>query len=53
MISECIFQEKGEDAFLCGILHDIGMIVEDQTKHDLFIQGCRACDAATVIPEPL
>jgi putative nucleotidyltransferase with HDIG domain len=44
MISERIFQEKGEDAFLCGILHDIGMIVEDQTQHDLFMQCCRACD---------
>jgi putative nucleotidyltransferase with HDIG domain len=36
MISERIFGQNGEDAFLCGILHDIGMIVEDQTAHDLF-----------------
>ena len=40
MISERIFEQKGEDAFLCGILHDIGMIVEDQVVEDLFLQVC-------------
>jgi putative nucleotidyltransferase with HDIG domain len=44
MISERIFQVKGEDAFLCGILHDIGIIVEDQTRHELFIQCCQTYD---------
>jgi putative nucleotidyltransferase with HDIG domain len=42
MISERIFEQKGEDAFLCGILHDIGMIVEDQVANDLFIKSCKA-----------
>jgi putative nucleotidyltransferase with HDIG domain len=46
MIAERIFQQKGEDAFLCGILHDIGMIVEDQANHALFIQCCKAYDPA-------
>ena len=41
MISERIFSQKGEDAFLCGILHDIGMIVEDQVAQDLLIQVCK------------
>ena len=41
MISERIFTQAGEDAFLCGILHDIGMIVEDQVEHDLFLQACK------------
>jgi putative nucleotidyltransferase with HDIG domain len=36
MIVERIFGLRGEDAFLCGILHDIGMIVEDQTAPELF-----------------
>jgi len=36
MLMERIFGLNGEDAFLCGILHDIGMIVEDQTTPDLF-----------------
>ena len=44
MISERLFEQKGEDAFLCGILHDIGMIIEDQVVNDLFEQACRAYD---------
>jgi HD-like signal output (HDOD) protein len=44
MISERIFEKKGEDAFLCGILHDIGMIIEDQVAKDLFVQTCEAYD---------
>lgn len=38
MISERIFGQRGEDAFLCGILHDIGVIVEDQTVPELFAE---------------
>ncbi len=44
MIMERIFGLNGEDAFLCGILHDIGMIVEDQTAPDLFSQVCNTYD---------
>ncbi|HIJ57586.1 MAG TPA: HDOD domain-containing protein [Deltaproteobacteria bacterium] len=40
MISERIFGSEGDDAYLCGILHDIGMIVEDQAAPDLFIKAC-------------
>ena len=36
IIVERIFGQRGEDAFLCGILHDIGLIVEDQTAPELF-----------------
>lgn len=36
MVSERIFNKKGENAFLCGILHDIGMIIEDQVEPGLF-----------------
>jgi len=51
MISERIFGQNGENAFLCGILHDIGMIVEDQTAHDLFNHACKAYaqDSGTII----
>ena len=42
MISERIAGQMGEDTFLCGILHDIGMILEDQLAHDLFLQACKA-----------
>lgn len=44
MIMERIFGLNGEDAFLCGILHDIGMIIEDQTAPDLFYRVCNTCD---------
>ena len=51
MISERIMGQKGEDAFLCGILHDIGMVVEDQVEHELLIQACSAfqSDSKTII----
>ena len=42
MISERIFEQQGEDAFLAGTLHDIGMIVEVQVVRDLFLQVCEA-----------
>ena len=45
MITERIFQQKGEDAFLCGILHDIGLILEDQMEHALFAQSLDAWQA--------
>ena len=41
MISERIFRRAGDDAYLCGILHDIGMIVEDQVAQDLFLETCK------------
>jgi HD-like signal output (HDOD) protein len=44
MISERIFGQKGEDAFLCSILHDIGMIVQDQVTRDRFVHTCSTYD---------
>lgn len=40
MISERVFAQKGEDAFLCGLLHDIGLIVEDQAASYQFETFC-------------
>ncbi len=40
MISERIFGKIGEDVYLCGLLHDIGLIVEDQIVHKLIVQVC-------------
>lgn len=42
MITERILGKMGEDIFLCGILHDIGMIIEYQLAEDLFLQTCKA-----------
>ena len=36
MISERIFSIKSEDSFICGILHDIGLIIEYQLENKLF-----------------
>ena len=44
MISERIFIEKGEDAFLCGILHDIGLIVQYQVAPEKFMEFCNSFD---------
>lgn len=41
MICERIFGKSGENAFLCGILHDVGIIVEHQVEPDLFQQVCQ------------
>ncbi len=45
MISERIFSKKAEDVFLCGVLHDIGIIVEDQVASEQFIQAYNANQA--------
>lgn len=42
MISEKIFGDNGEDAFLCGLLHDIGLIIEEQLEPELFITMLQA-----------
>lgn len=36
MIAEQIFEQKGEDAFLCGLMHDVGLMVEFQAEPELF-----------------
>nr|WP_321401795.1 HDOD domain-containing protein [uncultured Desulfobacter sp.] len=40
MVAERIFVQKGEDDFLCGILHDVGLIVEDQVAPQKFKEFC-------------
>lgn len=38
MIAERIFTLNGDDAYLCGILHDIGLIVEMAGDQETFLQ---------------
>jgi putative nucleotidyltransferase with HDIG domain len=47
MISERVFGRRGEDAYLCGILHDIGLIIEDQTVPELFASACKSLSVAS------
>jgi HD-like signal output (HDOD) protein len=44
MIAERIFEQKGEDAFLCGILHDFGLIVENHVIPKKFQKLCLTFD---------
>jgi len=44
MIAERIFEINGDDAYLCGILHDFGLIVESQVEPEKFFAACEACD---------
>ncbi len=51
MISERIFGIQGDNAYLCGILHDVGLIVEDQVRHDLFREACGNLAPDSYLPE--
>lgn len=42
MIAERIFETNGDDAYLCGILHDFGLIVESQVEPEKFFAVCEA-----------
>ncbi|MDH5298768.1 MAG: HDOD domain-containing protein [Desulfobulbaceae bacterium] len=46
MIAKRLFGLEGEDVFLAGILHDIGLVVEDQLAGDLLQKACAAYDPA-------
>ncbi len=43
MVAERIFAINGDDAFLCGILHDFGLLVEEQVKCEEFYALCTTC----------
>lgn len=49
MVAERIFGVNGDDAYLAGILHDFGIIVEDQTAPEKFIDICRDCTSTTMM----
>lgn len=40
MVAERIFSLNGDDAFLCGILHDFGLLVEEQLHPKEFSKIC-------------
>ncbi len=51
MLAERIFAINGDDAYLCGILHDFGLIVEEQVAFEDFLKACEACGASDSLPE--
>ena len=44
MIAKRIFGQEGEDVFLAGIIHDVGLIVEDQLVGELLQEACSNYD---------
>jgi HD-like signal output (HDOD) protein len=51
MVAERIFGINGDDAYLCGILHDFGLIVEEQVAESNFLKACEASQKAGPLPE--
>lgn len=47
MIAERIFGINGDDAFLCGILHDFGLLVEEQVRREDFYKLCSSCTSSS------
>jgi HD-like signal output (HDOD) protein len=51
MLAERIFAINGDNPYLCGILHDFGLIVEEQVAEKDFFEACKACGTAGSMPE--
>ncbi len=51
MIAERIFGINGDDAYLCGILHDFGLLVEEQIERDAFYLICEKCKSSSNLVE--
>ncbi len=51
MVAERIFGINGDDAFLCGMLHDFGLLVEEQVEQKEFHGICAACRSTTDLIE--
>jgi HD-like signal output (HDOD) protein len=47
MVAERIFGINGDDAFLCGILHDFGLLVEEQVERQAFHGICTSCSSTS------
>lgn len=47
MVAERIFGINGDDAYLTGILHDFGIIVEDQVEPDTFLKICGGASSSS------
>lgn len=43
LVAERIFAQNGDDAFLCGILHDFGLVVEEQVAGPALQRICGSC----------
>ncbi len=51
MIAERIFAINGDDAYLSGILHDFGLIIEEQVYPEIFYSICKKARSISAIRE--
>ena len=49
MIAERIFGVNGDNAFLCGILHDFGLLIEEQVQREDFHKICSSCTSTSAL----
>jgi len=49
LLAERLFGICGDDAYLCGILHDFGLIVEEQVAEAAFLDACNGYSTSTTI----
>ena len=47
MVAERIFGINGDNAFLCGILHDFGLLIEEQVRQKEFLEICSSCTSTS------
>jgi HD-like signal output (HDOD) protein len=51
MVAERIFGLNGDDVFLCGILHDFGLLVEEQADSKKMTELCSNCPTSNQLIE--
>lgn len=51
MVAERIFSIYGDDAFLCGILHDLGLLVEEHLHPEELSEICNSCQTISSMLE--
>ena len=51
MVAERIFGINGDNAFLCGILHDFGLLVEEQVQQEDFHKICTSVKSTSSLLE--
>jgi len=51
MVVERIFGVNGDDAYLAGILHDFGLVIEEQVEEIAFHKICKSCTSSDSLVE--
>ena len=51
MVAERIFGVNGDDVYLAGILHDFGLVIEEQVEEVAFHKICKTCTSSRSLIE--